>query len=155
MAHPADRSTLVLCPFWHDTTLQHYRLPSVTASITKSGGERTSDNIHCIEFHGRGESVSPLDQRHLDLRGSLGQQGAEPQLRKFCICAAMYPYSPRRGLLTDSLQFGLTVGASEVGPPQVRELSTRQTRDVVCCVASYAEGRGDTAERIVIQHHNM
>ncbi len=30
MAHTIDLSTLFPCPFCHNTTLQHYRLPSVT-----------------------------------------------------------------------------------------------------------------------------
>jgi hypothetical protein len=34
-AHPTDFSTLFPCPFCHNPTLQHYRLPVVTATVTK------------------------------------------------------------------------------------------------------------------------
>jgi hypothetical protein len=34
-AHPTDFSTLFPCPFYHNTTLQHYRLLSVTTTVTK------------------------------------------------------------------------------------------------------------------------
>src|SRR5215208_6497221 len=33
-AHPTQSSHPFLCPFCHNTTLQHYRLPSVTATVT-------------------------------------------------------------------------------------------------------------------------
>src|SRR5215212_7536565 len=33
-AHPTQSSLPFLCPFCHNTTLQHYRLPSVTATVT-------------------------------------------------------------------------------------------------------------------------
>ena len=33
--HPTDSSTLCLCPFCHNPTLHHYRLPSVTTTVTK------------------------------------------------------------------------------------------------------------------------
>jgi hypothetical protein len=42
------------------------------------------------QFGKQATSAQPLYQRHLDLRGSLSQQGAEPKLRIFCICAATY-----------------------------------------------------------------
>ena len=32
--HPSGSSTLFLCPFSHDPTLQHNRLPSVTRTVT-------------------------------------------------------------------------------------------------------------------------
>ena len=35
MARPADNSTLFLCPFRHNATLQHYRLSSVTTTVTR------------------------------------------------------------------------------------------------------------------------
>src|SRR5215203_4170606 len=34
-AHLTDPSTLFPCPFCHNHTLQHYRLPSVTTTVTK------------------------------------------------------------------------------------------------------------------------
>src|SRR5215217_1086800 len=34
-AHSTDSSTLFPCPFCHDTTLQHDRLPSVPTTVTK------------------------------------------------------------------------------------------------------------------------
>src|SRR5918994_5094655 len=34
-ARLADTSTLFPCPFCHNTTLQHYRLPNVTTTVTK------------------------------------------------------------------------------------------------------------------------
>src|SRR5215208_3188455 len=34
-AHPADYSMLFSCPFCHNPTLQHYRLRSVTTTVTK------------------------------------------------------------------------------------------------------------------------
>src|SRR5215212_8736346 len=34
VAHPTQSSLPFLCPFCHNTTLQHYRLPSVTATVT-------------------------------------------------------------------------------------------------------------------------
>src|SRR5215207_9947978 len=34
-AHPIDSSTLLPCPFCHNTTLQHDRLQSVTTTVTK------------------------------------------------------------------------------------------------------------------------
>src|SRR5215211_6622896 len=39
--HPPDPSTLFPCPFGHNTTLQHYRLPSVTTTVTSWGAART------------------------------------------------------------------------------------------------------------------
>src|SRR5215213_10336892 len=41
-AHPTDPSIPFLCSLGHDTTLQHYRLPGVTAAVTRSRVERTS-----------------------------------------------------------------------------------------------------------------
>src|SRR5918993_2258185 len=41
---PADSSTLAPCPFSHNPTLQHYRLPTVTPTATKSSGLRISKN---------------------------------------------------------------------------------------------------------------
>jgi hypothetical protein len=35
-------STQFLCPYGHNTTLQHYRLYSVTVTVTKPSSERTS-----------------------------------------------------------------------------------------------------------------
>ena len=35
VAYPTDSSTLFPCPFCHNTTLQHYPLPSVTTNVTK------------------------------------------------------------------------------------------------------------------------
>src|SRR5215204_29904 len=35
VAHPIDSSTLFPCPFCHNPTLQHYRLPSVTTNVTR------------------------------------------------------------------------------------------------------------------------
>ncbi len=33
-AHPTDSSTLFPCALCHNTTLQHYRLPNVTVTVT-------------------------------------------------------------------------------------------------------------------------
>src|SRR5215208_8033247 len=49
-AHPTASSTLFPCPFCHNTTLQHDRLPSVTATVTKPSGERTSENPQKAKF---------------------------------------------------------------------------------------------------------
>src|SRR5215203_709708 len=58
-AHPTDSSPLFPCPFCHNPTLQHYRLPSVTTTVTKQNiqGElprillkRTSENAQKAKF---------------------------------------------------------------------------------------------------------
>src|SRR5919107_1398727 len=51
-AHPTDSSPLFACSFRHNATLQHRRLSSVTATVTKPSGKRTSENSYsrdCLE----------------------------------------------------------------------------------------------------------
>src|SRR5215204_3400942 len=49
-AHPTVSSTVLSCPFSHNATLQHYRLPSVTTTVTEPSGERTSENPQKAKF---------------------------------------------------------------------------------------------------------
>jgi hypothetical protein len=46
VARPADSSILCHCPFCHNITLQHYRLPSVRANVTKRSGEESCETLH-------------------------------------------------------------------------------------------------------------
>src|SRR5215204_2447738 len=39
-AHPIVSSPLLHCPFHHNTTLQHYRLQSVTTNVTRRSSKR-------------------------------------------------------------------------------------------------------------------
>src|SRR5215217_2710639 len=49
------------------------------------------ENTPCAQFRGQDMGRQLLDQRQLHIRGSFGQPSTEPQLRMFCICAAMCP----------------------------------------------------------------
>src|SRR5215213_3314815 len=51
-AHPTDSSPPFACSFRHNSTLQHRRLSSVTATVTKPSGERTSENAQKAKFAG-------------------------------------------------------------------------------------------------------
>jgi hypothetical protein len=49
VARPADNSHLCSCPFRHNTTLQHYRLSSVTTTVTSifsRAQKRRTPKIH-------------------------------------------------------------------------------------------------------------
>ena len=70
-ACPSGFSPLLPSTIRHDTTLQGYRLPSVTATVTKWSSERTSDT-RCFP------KVLPCEQPlEAHLAGDIAHDGAE------------------------------------------------------------------------------
>src|SRR5215218_9867386 len=64
-AHPTQSSLPFLCPFCHNTTLQHYRLPSVTATVTN---EKIQGELPRIPILSTGVKIA-LAARFLWFRG--------------------------------------------------------------------------------------
>jgi hypothetical protein len=81
-AHPTDFSTLFPCPFYHNTTLQHYRLLSVTTTVTKF--TFTGPGKACSRIFSLGAKPCMLVSLELDAdfsRGVHPQQCNRPFLR--------------------------------------------------------------------------